>query len=72
MRPAARRIGSRRNDLRQGRELQERAILPALHCEGRARSRARALRVTRDGLRPPLGVILPGSGWRQVGYDRLL
>jgi hypothetical protein len=63
-RPAA--PAGRRNDQGQARELQKRAILPALQCEAGQRSPARALRVTRDGLRPPLRLIFPDWSWRQL------
>jgi len=54
-RPGAATISARRANCKS-------TILPALQCEAGQRSPTRALRVTRDGLRPPLRLIFPGFG----------
>src|SRR5262249_35750052 len=65
--PAACRTGQAPQRSAPGARAAKAAILPALQCEAAQRSPARALRVTRDGLRPPLRVIFPGSGLAPVG-----
>ena len=62
--PATRRTGEAPQRSAPSARAAKRAILPALQCEARQRSPARALRVTRDGLRPPLRLIFPGIPWR--------
>jgi hypothetical protein len=58
--PAARHTGRAPQRSAPGSRTAKAAILPALQCEAGQRSPARALRVTRDGLRPPLRLIFPG------------
>ena len=66
--PAARRTGQAPQRSAPGaRAARAGAILPALQCEAGHRSPARALRVTRDGLRPPLRLIFPGLGLAPIG-----
>ena len=69
--PAAAAPAQRRNDQRQARELQERAILPTLQCEA-GQDHAQGRFASHVIPSSPLRVIFPGSGWRlSEGWLRL-